>query len=123
MNNKINIIEGDTIEFLERESLAKEMLPIYLKFLLIEQRRPQTKFRYWLEEDLHRDLETTWIALLKNFICEDYKEKQSHVLANILRMQNLKTVEDIKRFIIAPKNQLFKNGFCKIPKKYAIMIV
>ncbi len=121
MNHKINIVLGDAIEFLERENLSMyqycsvdiwhgvtDMLPFYLKCLLLEQRHPKTKFHYWLEEDLHKGLESAWIQLLKPYLNKEGIERKKGIFIDILNMQSLETVEDVKKFITAPKRPIIK---------------
>lgn len=130
MNNKINIFQGDAIQFLERENIsmyqycsvdiwhgATDMFPIYLKCLLLEQRHPETIFHYWLEEDLHRALENTWISFLKDVINKKYSETKQNIFTGVLYMQNLETVEDIKRFLNAPKRPIIKEWALQNPKE------
>lgn len=122
MNNKINIVKGDAIEFLAKENIATyqycsvdiwhglmDMFPIYLKCLLLEQRHPQTKFHYWLEDDLHRTLESAWIILMKKAINKNSSENKKEILTDILNNQNIETIEDVRNFITAPKRPIIKD--------------
>ena len=130
MNNKINIFLGDAIQFLENEDLSAyqycsvdiwhdliEMFPIYLKCLLLEQRHPQTKFHYWLEDDLHKAFESSWILLLKKFINGNHSEENPEFFTDVLKMQNIETIEDIRKFIAAPKRAIIQEWAFQHPKE------
>lgn len=126
MNNKINIVHGDAIECLERADISryqycsvdiwrgtKDMLPIYLKCLLFEQNHPNTKFHYWLEKDLHVALESVWIGLLKALINKKNLDGDSEIFTDILTMQSIETVEDIRKFIAADKRPFISDWALK----------
>lgn len=128
MNNKINIILGDAIQFLENEDISMyqycsvdiwhdvtDMLPIYLKLLLLEQRHPKTKFHYWLEEDLQVSFEAVWITLLKKAVNKKLTEKKSEIFTEILKMQNIENIEDIIKFMNAPKRPFIKEWALQNP--------
>ncbi len=130
MNSKIHIVKGDAIEFLKRENLsmyqycsvdiwhgAFEMFPIYLKCLLLEVHHPKTKFHYWLEEDLYIVLETFWIILLRKLVNSELTNKKAEIFTNILFDQNIETLEDIRKFILAPKRQFIKEWVLNHPKE------
>lgn len=119
MNSKINIVQADVMEFLEKEDISmyqycsvdiwhgiKDMFPIYLKCLLLEQKHPKTKFHYWLEEDLHVCLESTWLTILKDVINQKNPNEKSDVFTEILKMQNIETVDDVRSFMLAPKRPI-----------------
>ncbi len=119
MNSKINIVQADAMEFLEKENIsmyqycsvdiwhgAKDMFPIYLKCLLLEQKHPKTKFHYWLEEDLHVCLESTWLTILKDVINQKNSNGKSDVFTEILKMQNITTVDDVRNFMLTPKRPI-----------------
>lgn len=130
MNNKINIVQADAIQFLESENISmyqycsvdiwhnvSEMFPIYLKCLLLEERHSQTKFHYWLEEDLHKALESVWINLLNKVIDKEIAKNSSGTLIEILNMQNVETVEDIRKFITVPKRKIIKDWALQNPEE------
>lgn len=119
MNSKISIIEGDALEFLDVEDISKydycsvdiwhgamEMFPIYTKCLLLEQKHKNTHFHYWLEEDLHSLLETVWIMILRKRANGNPINKDLEMFTTILDDNNIKTVEDIKKFLMTPKREL-----------------
>lgn len=119
MNSKISIIEGDALEFLEVEDISKydycsidiwhgamEMFPIYTKCLLLEEKHKDTKFHYWLEEDLHTLLETIWIMILRKRANNDPINRDLEMFTSILDKNNINTVEDIKKFLMTPKRQI-----------------
>ena len=121
MNDKINVVLGDAIQFLETEDIStyqycsidiwhspNDMFPIYLKCLLLEQRHPKTTFHYWLEEDLHVSMEATWIKLLKRYVNETQPTKKQEIFTEILKMQKFETVDDVIRFIRAPKRPIIQ---------------
>lgn len=130
MNSKINIVLDDAIRFLEEENISiyqycsidiwhdsKDMFPLYLKCLLLEEKHPETKFHYWLEEELHKGLEATWIKMLYNVLDSEDKQLKKEIFTDILKMQNMETVEDIKSFILAPKRPLIKNWVLQNPQE------
>ena len=65
---------------------------------------------------MHIALETTWIMLLKKVINKKCSGK-SEIFTEILNMQNMETVEDIKRFINAPKRPIIKEWVLKNPEE------
>lgn len=121
MNDKIKIVQGDAIHFLENEDLSKyqycsvdiwhsalDMLPIYLKCLLAEPRHPHTKFHYWLEGDLHIGMENLWIDSLNSFLTDNLPDFYPKIFTDILANQNIKTIEDVRNFILADKRSIIK---------------
>lgn len=122
MNDKIEIYEGDAIEFLEKNDISKydycsvdiwrgvnDMFPLYLKCMILESRHPNTKFHYWLEEEFHTALETFWIKILQQYINIGDSVKKDDFFTQVLDMQNLETLEDLKKFISSPKRPIIKN--------------
>ncbi|MCH5166388.1 MAG: hypothetical protein J1F35_00715 [Erysipelotrichales bacterium] len=121
MNNKINVVLGDAIKFLEEEDISSyqycsvdiwhgitEMFPFYLKCLILEEKHPNTKFHYWLEDDLHVTIEKGWIKLIKRLINNKLTEGKPEIFADIAKMQNIETIEDVKRFMMEPKKPMIK---------------
>lgn len=119
MNNKISIVLGDALEFLDVKDLSKydycsidiwhgamEMFPIYTKCLLLEQKHKNTKFHYWLEEDLHCVLETIWIILLKRKFNDEKISKDLKIFSDIMESHSINTEEDIKTFLTSPKRKI-----------------
>lgn len=130
MNNKINIFQGDALKFLATENISMyqycnvdiwrglpDMFSIYLKCLLLEQRSPNTKFYYWLEESLHISMETVWLILMKESLDKKISNSQPELFTDILTGQNLETVEDIRNFIMAAKRPLIKKWALEHPKE------
>ncbi len=130
MNDKIKIMHGDAIKILQYADISKyqycsvdiwhgamDMFPIYLKCLLTEQRHPKTKFHYWLEEDLHVALECIWIQLMKPFIMDELKNEYLGIFDDILKMQNIKTVEDIRNFLLADKRPIIRKWIMDNPNE------
>ena len=83
-----------------------EMFPIYTKCLLLEEKHKDTKFHYWLEEDLHTLLETIWIMILRKGANNDPINRDLEMFTSILDKNNINTVEDIKKFLMTPKRQI-----------------
>lgn len=119
MNGKISVIQGDALEFLEVEDISRydycsvdiwhgamEMFPIYTKCLLLEQKHKDTKFHYWLEQDLHTLLETIWIMILRKRANNDPINNSLKMFTDILDANNINTVEDIKKFLVSPKRSI-----------------
>lgn len=130
MNNKISIIQGDALEFLEKEDLssfdycsvdiwhnAKDMFEIYIKCMLFEQRSPNTKFHYWLEEELHIALEQTWLKLMKVVLENPKRKVAPGLFTDILKSQHIETVEDVRRFMLTSKRPLIREWALKNPDK------
>lgn len=130
MNRKINIYQGDALEFLATENISMyqycnvdiwhgmpDMLPLYMKCLMLEQRHPNTKFHYWLEESLHTAMETIWIILMKESLDQRITSSEPELFIDILNGQNLETVDDIKRFIKSYKRPLIQDWVLKHPEE------
>lgn len=128
MNSKINIVEGDALEYLEVADISNydycsvdiwhggmEMYPIYVKCLLLEQKHKNTKFHYWLEEDLHLILETVWLIAYKKLINNEPINGDVQQFIDIFNSQNIKTVEDVKAFLMAPKREIITSWALKNP--------
>ncbi len=122
MNRKISIFEGDALAFLEHENLsmysycsvdiwhgAMDMFPIYLKCLRLEERHPNTKFHYWLEDDLHRAMETLWILLTEQYLNGKLKTTKSDIFMDILKTQPVESIEEIRSFLLSEKRPLIKD--------------
>lgn len=119
MNNKIEVIEGDALEFLEVEDISKydycsvdiwhgamDMFPIYLKCLLLEEKHEGVKFHYWMEEDLHNILEKMWLIILEKRFDKELLDDDLKIFVDILDSQNVNTVEDLRKFLQTPKREI-----------------
>lgn len=122
MNSKINIVHANAIDFLEKEDISmyqycsvdiwrgmSDMFPIYMKCLLLEQKHPKTEFHYWLEEELHTSIESACLPLLKDVISEKRSSEKKDIFTEILKMQNIATVDDVRNFMLAPKRPIMKD--------------
>lgn len=129
MNSKIEIIEGDALEFLSVEDISKydycsvdiwhgalEMYAIYPRLLLLEEKHKKTKFHYWLEEDLHTLLERLWISIIRKRMNGESISSDLKLFTDILDYQRIETVDDVKAFLRAPKREIISRWAQENPK-------
>lgn len=129
MNNKIEIIEADALEFLSVEDISKydycsvdiwhgalELFEIYPRLLLLEQKHKGTKFHYWVEEDMHVVLERIWMMLIQRRLNGQDIGSDLRLFTDILNSQNIETVEGIKSFILAPKREIITKWALENPE-------
>lgn len=129
MNDQIEIIEADALEFLDVEDISKydycsvdiwhgalELFEIYPRLLLLEQKHKGTKFHYWIEEDMHNILERIWLMLIQRKLNGQYISEELKMFIDILNSKRIETVEDIKSFILAPKREIITQWALENPE-------